>query len=398
MRHPAHRHAVTFAFVTCAGVALAQNPPPPPDRARQQREELDRIRKERADLEARMRQIRSTVRNLSEERTNLDRQADATARLVRTLDAQILSLMDEEADATAQLVIAQDELAVKQAILRHRLREIYKRGAMYELEAMLSASSFSDLLARYKYLHLIALRDRNLVRRVEALGEQIATQRASLVHLRNDAEASRQDKAREERRLRALEQQRGRSLAQAEAQQRAVEARLEQIQRDEARISAMLAALNETSRRDAARPGAAPPSASTLRTSDLGRLDWPVEGTILYQFGRKVNPNNTTISWNGIGIGAPRGTPVKALSQATVQYVNRFGTYGLMVILNHGGSDFSLYGSLDTTYVQQGQRVVRGQVIGTVGVSDPDVEPHLHLEVRPGGKAVDPLDWLRRRR
>ncbi|MBI2433808.1 MAG: hypothetical protein HYV26_13150, partial [Candidatus Hydrogenedentes bacterium] len=71
----------------------------------------------------------------AEERINLDRQADATARLVRTLDRQILSLVDEESDATAQLVQAQDELAVKQAILRYRLREIYKRGGMYDLEA-----------------------------------------------------------------------------------------------------------------------------------------------------------------------------------------------------------------------------------------------------------------------
>lgn len=390
--------AAVAGLLLAASAAQPQNPPGTPDRARQQREELERIRRERSDLEARMRQIRSTVRNLSEERINLDRQADATARLVRTLDAQILSILDEESDATAQLVLAQDELAVKEAILQYRLREIYKRGGMYDLEAMLSASSFSDLLARYKYLHLVALRDRALVKRVEALSEQIGTQRASLVRLRSDAEASRQDKAQEERRLRALEQQRGRSLVQVEAQQRQVQARLEQIQRDEARVSAMLAALNETRRREEARPGAPPPAASTLRTGDFGRLDWPVDGTILYQFGRKVNANNTTIAWNGIGIGAPRGTPVKALSAGTVQYAQKFGTYGLMVILNHGGSDFSLYGSLDTAYVQQGMRVVKGQVIGAVGMSDPDLQPHLHLEVRPGGKAVDPLDWLRRRR
>jgi len=137
--------------------------------------------------------------------------------------------------------------------------------------------------------------------------------------------------------------------------------------------------------------------------ADLGICDlkeeWLTEtAEAVSQFGRKVNPNNTTISWNGIGIGAPRGTPVKALSAGTVQYAQKFGTYGLMVILNHGGSDFSLYGSLDTAYVRQGMRVVKGQVIGAVGISDPDMEPHLHLEVRPGGKAVDPLEWLRRRR
>jgi septal ring factor EnvC (AmiA/AmiB activator) len=378
--------------------AAAQQPPASQDRTRQQRDELERIRRERLDLERKARELKSTVHNLSEERSNLDRQADATARVVLTLDRQILSLADEEADATAILVTAQDELSVKRAILRYRVREIYKRGGMHSLEAMLSANSFGELLARYKYLHLVALRDRALVTRVAMLGDQIAVQRTSLVKLRNETEQSRLEKTDEERRLRTLEQQRGRSLARAEEQQQQVAARLAQIARDEARLSAVLASLDEARRRAESRPGAAPPAGSTLSTRDLGRLDWPVEGTILYRFGRQVNPNNTTIRWNGIGIGAALGTPVKAVSSGTVEYAERMGTYGLMVIVNHGANDYSLYGSLASAGVVKGARIAKGQVIGTVGTSDPDLDPHLHFEIRPNGRAVDPFDWLRTNR
>ena len=381
-----------------AATLAAQQPPGAQDRTKQQREELDRIRRERADLERRARQLKSTVHDLSEERSNLDRQADATARVVVTLDRQILSLADEEADATSNLVTSQDELVVKQAILRYRVREIYKRGGMFPLEAMLSANSFGELLARYKYLHLVAVRDRTLVTRVAALGDQISSQRQSLVKLRNDTESSRQEKAQEERRLRTLEQQRGRSLAQAESQQQRVEARIAQIVRDEARLTSVLAALDEARRRAEARPGAAAPSASTLTTRDLGRLDWPVEGTVLYRFGRQVNPNNATVRWNGIGIGAAAGTPVKSVSSGTVEYAERFGTYGLTVIVNHGAGDYSIYGSLAQARVAKNMRVTKGQVIGTVGTSDPDVTAHLHFEIRPNGRPVDPLDWLRANR
>jgi septal ring factor EnvC (AmiA/AmiB activator) len=375
-----------------------QNPPQTPDRIRQQREELDRIRRERADLEQRARQLKSAVRDLTAERENLDREADATARMVKGLDRQILSILDEESDATAQLVVAQDELVVKQAILRYRVREIYKRGGAFELEALLSANSFGDLLARYKYLHMLALRDRALVQRVTALSEQIGNQRQNLVKLRDDAESSRQEKQREERRLRSLEQQRGRSLVQAEAQQRQVEQRLAQIARDEANLATMLTNLDNARRREESRPGAAAPSTSTLRTSDLGRLDWPVEGTILYPFGRQVNPNNTTIRWNGIGIEAPRGTPVRAIAAGQVVYSDKFGTYGLMVIVDHGGGDYSSYASLDQSRVVKNLRIAKGHIIGTVGTADPDLPPHLHFEVRRNGPAVDPLDWLRRAR
>lgn len=382
-----------FAVATPPAYAQGQSA----ERVRQQREELDRIRRERADLEARAKDLESRGHDLAEERLNLERQAGATANLVRALDRQILAIADEEVDATSDLVVAQDELAIKRAILQYRLREIYMRGPLYTVEALLTAGSFGELLARYKYLHLVALRDRALVQRVEALREQIATQRGSLVKLHDDAEQTRQDKAAEERRLRSLEQQRGRSLAQIESQQKQVGARLAQVGRDEARIAALLAAAEEARRRGDAPVGAAPPSTTTLRARDLGQLDWPVSGRILYRFGRQVNPNNTTIRWNGIGIAAPLGTPVKALNAGVVEIADRVGTYGLVVIINHGEGNFTMYGSLDRATVAKGQEVVKGQTIGTVGKSDPDLAPHLHLEIRPNGRAADPLDWLRRR-
>ncbi len=366
------------------------------DRLRAEKDELEKIRRERADLEKRRRELQSTVHDLSEERTNIERQADATARAVRTLDKQLTVLSDEENEATANLMRAQDELAIKRATLRNRVREIYKRGALYSAEAMLSAQSFGELVARYKYLHLVAQRDRALVHRVEALGAQISNQRLTLVTLKYDVESSRQQKAEEEKHLRTLDEARGRSLARAQAKQQQTESRLAQIAKDEVRLGSVIAALEVERRRSEGRGGSAVVSSSTLKTADLGRLDWPVEGTILYQFGRLINPNNTTTRWNGIGIAAAEGTPVKTVSAGTVALVDEsFGTYGRTVVVQHGGNDYSIYSSLGKILVAKGTKVTKGQAIGTVGKSDPDMEPHLHFEMRPGQRAVDPLEWLR---
>ncbi len=140
------------------------------------------------------------------------------------------------------------------------------------------------------------------------------------------------------------------------------------------------------------------PAASTLRTSDFGRLDWPVEGSFLYDFGREQRSNNTAVRWNGIGIKAAAGTPVHAVAAGKVLEVSRFGTYGLTVIVEHGGGDYSIYGSLARADVTKGAAVAEGQTLGTVGVSDPELGPHLHFEIRQGGPAVDPKIWLRERR
>ena len=68
------------------------------------------------------------------------------------------------------------------------------------------------------------------------------------------------------------------------------------------------------------------------------------------------------------------------------------------MIVQHGGGDYSVYGSLSRIDVRKGQQIPKGQLIGTVGATDPDLPPHLHFEIRPKGRSVDPLEWLRGRR
>ena len=364
---------------------------------RAQQEELSRIRREREELQRRMRGLQTKVHDISEEVTNIDRQHDATVRVVRSLDQQLTTLNGEVEHTTANLVRAQDEVQVKRAVLKKRLVEIYKRGNLYTFEVMLAAQSFGDLVARYKYLHILAQRDRAVVARVDQLRRQIIGQRRQLVSLQSGVEQNRIEKAREAERLAALEQQRQRSLVKAQQDTKKAQDRLKQLARSEARLNSVIEGFENARRRAASRPNAAPSAPSSIRTSDLGRLDWPVDGQILYRFGRVVNPNNTTTRWNGIGIAASSGTDVKSVSAGEVVLADVMGTYGNTVIIEHGGGDYSVYGSLSRMNVSKGTRVSKGQVIGSIGATDPSLPPHLHFEIRRGGPAVDPLEWLRGR-
>jgi murein DD-endopeptidase MepM/ murein hydrolase activator NlpD len=104
-----------------------------------------------------------------------------------------------------------------------------------------------------------------------------------------------------------------------------------------------------------------------------------------------------------VGIKAGVGTGVRSVADGRVVSVGQLGTYGLTVIIDHGGGDYSIYGSLNRSDVRQQQAVTKGQVIGGVGISDPDLPPHLHFEIRHGGadgrpSSVDPAAWLRDQR
>ncbi|MCU0622284.1 MAG: peptidoglycan DD-metalloendopeptidase family protein [Gemmatimonadaceae bacterium] len=394
---------VCLALVATTPAVLAAQQPPPTggsseDRIRREREELEQLRRERQLLEQRMRELQGNVHDLTEEVRNLDAQADATARAVAALDRQLAALAESVDEVTGAMLRAEDELVAKRAVLRRRLQDIYKRGALRDAEALLAAESFGQLVSRYKYLHLIAVRDRALVGRVGELRDQIGRQREQLVLLQGDMERSRRDRADEEQRLRSLERDRTQSLATVQRQARQVQARLERYRRDEVRLAGAIERLEADRRRAELRPNAPAPSASTLRTSDFGRLDWPVDGALLYTFGRNITPENTTTRWNGVGIQAPLGTPVKSVAAGEVMIAEAIGTYGLTVVVQHGGGDYSVYGSLQRLQVKKGERVAKGDVVGTVGAADPEMPAHLHFEIRPRGRAMDPLQWLRSRR
>lgn len=366
-------------------------------RLRAQREELDRIRNERDSLQAESRQLQGRVRSLQDEVILLGRQAVATERLVKSLDQQLASVGAEVDTANQRVAVAQAEVSVRRLKLRGRVRDIYKRGPLFATEAFLAARSFGELVARYKYLHELALYDKAVVKRVEDLLKQIDGQRQLLVRLQDEFERSREEKAREQERLKDLEVQRQRALAQARRSSQQVESRLDQIRRDEARVANFIAAAEAAARRAAPGSADAAPVTSALKTSDYGAIDWPVDGAIMYSFGRAINPNNTSIRWNGIGIEAPLGTSVTTIADGEIMIAEQIGTYGLTVIVQHGGGDYTVYGSLQQAVVAKGAKVRKGQVIGTVGQADPDLRPHLHFEIRPKGRATDPLTWLQQR-
>jgi len=391
------RHWLSIAIcslVASSGV-FAQQTENPEARVNAQRDELARIRAERDELERKMSGLQNTAHELRDEVNLLDKQHDATARMVKSLDNQLVAITDEVATTTNDLASSEREATIKRAVLQRRLVEIYKRGPLYNAEVLFSAQSVGQLVARYKYLHLLALRDKGLVNRLDELHNKIESQHIQLVRLQSSVIENRSQKEKEAARLADLEREQARNLVRVQEDTKRAKARIAELEKSEARLNNIIASFEAERRRASGRAGAPALSPSSIRTTDIGRLDWPVNGAFLYRFGRFVNPNNTTTRWNGIGISAPVGTAVKSVSAGTVAYAGPMGTYGNTVILEHGGGDYSVYGSLDRIDVRKGSRVIKGQAIGTVGVSDPAIGPHLHFEIRRGGPAVDPAEWLR---
>lgn len=361
---------------------------------RNNQQRLDSIRKERNETQADLERLRAQVHSLADELANLEHQRETTNRIVNELDRQILQLSGGIDHITVDLVMAQDALDEKRAVLERRLVDIYKRGPLYTYQVLFAAESFGDLLSRYKYLYLVSRQDRQLTNDMNRLRDRIAQERRGLVEARDALEQRRSERADELAHYVDLAHTREGTLRVTQRNVEIAQQKLTAADAEERRVSTAIAAL-EAARRAAEARGAVPLTGA-ITSGSLGSLDWPVDGRLLYQFGPAAGPDNTRITWHGIGIAAPQGTPVKAVAQGTVALVGSLGTYLTTVILDHGGGFYTVYATLDDATVTKGQRVARGDVIGHVGGATSDQGSHLHFEIRgPGQIALDPLNWLR---
>ena len=96
----------------------------------------------------------------------------------------------------------------------------------------------------------------------------------------------------------------------------------------------------------------------------------------------------------GIDLRAPKGTAIYAADGGTVTKVSSSGSYGKLIVVDHGGGLVTKYAHCDSIGVSVGQHVAKGEKIGTVGRTGNATGNILHFEVLINGKAVNPLNYL----
>ncbi len=122
---------------------------------------------------------------------------------------------------------------------------------------------------------------------------------------------------------------------------------------------------------------------------------WPVTGRLTSPFGYRRSP--FTRRWEfhwGVDIAAPRGTKVLATANGVVVKTSRLFGWGRLVVIDHGYKRQTFYAHLNAFAVSEGDKVIKGQVIGYVGNSGRSTGSHLHYEVHVGGQRVNPWEYM----
>ncbi len=361
------------------------------------RRRLEEIQEERRRLQTELLNVQSRQRDVALELANIERQLSASRSAAAEIDFQLEAMSIQLSETTQRLAETREQLGGRRDILNERLRGIYKRGALSTPRVLLGAESFANLINRYRYLRLLATVDRSIVDRVQQLEAALVSQTAEMRAQETELERLRRQRLSEVAELQRLESSHRSTLETFRAREERTTGELDRLGEAEVRLTSLVVSL-ERRRMDA--EARDEPVDGSLTGADAGALDWPVDGEVIYSFGRQRQPNGTVLRWNGIGIAAPVGTPVRAVRPGQVVLAGTFQGYGPIVVISHGDGFYTLYLYLDEIHVTDGRTVEAGAVIGTVGGVNTPEGPHLEFQVRApvnGGvpQALDPLQWLK---
>ena len=118
----------------------------------------------------------------------------------------------------------------------------------------------------------------------------------------------------------------------------------------------------------------------------------PVSGSITSRFG--VVSSIRSGAHTGTDIAAPTGTPIKAVANGFVTFAEKSGPYGNLIKITHENGVETWYGHCSKLYATVGQQVKAGDIIAAVGSTGNSTGPHLHLEIRVNGTAINPQNYL----
>jgi len=123
---------------------------------------------------------------------------------------------------------------------------------------------------------------------------------------------------------------------------------------------------------------------------------WPTFGRVTSGYGWRIHPLTKRRQFHyGIDIANLKGTPVRATADGRVVLAGWQGTYGRIVIIDHGQGFSTRYAHNSTILVKPGEKVKRGQIIALIGNTGRSTGPHLLYEVWYQGKPVNPLLYVK---
>jgi len=366
---------------------------------RQQDKQVQQIRdtlnKQRQQLE----QTEQTLARLYQEAQNLK---SAGAKLA----SQREQLIEERRAIEARLAALTEEIA-------QALNIAYRIGNQALLQTLLDNSDALQSERQMRYLQALINPAAERLKSWQLAQEHLRQIEHQLHEREQELEKNRLLLERNQAALREQQLRQQQQLAELDQQLKSEQARLIDLQERQKRIRKEIARIEAEKRRKAEedraqaqraqqeqsqKATAKPPAVlSANRVVFSDPADFPDDGAIPVA-GRVIRPYGAALGIgnlksDGITFATDQGSPVRAVANGQVAFANWMSGLGQIVILKHEDGYISLYAHNASLTVREGDRVRKGQVLGTAGRTGGRAEPGLYFEVRKGNTPVNPASW-----
>ena len=361
-------------------------------------------------------------RSLLEQLNALRREAAEAQVQVKRLEEEVSRLEEQGAALKQEIANAGGVVSSLGARLRTRVVDLYKYSPREGMNIFLSTRDAHDALTAAYLLGRLVHQDHLLLQEFLKKSTELTRSRAALEESRAQAQHQAAELKKRRAGLDAAIRKTDALLKDIRGQQRKAEAAARELAQAQQELGNRILALRKQrgtppsepqqvalpsppppQPEPVKKPSPPPPAAEKKRPQTYtwlprgAALEWPLRGTITTPFGSRVHPVFRTKVFNsGIDIKAASGTPVRAAGPGEVLFRGWLRGFGQVVIIDHGGELSTVYGHLATTAVEEGDAVRTGSVLGTAGNSGTDTASGLHFEVRRGGAAQNPLNYLRK--
>jgi len=357
------------------------------ERSARARAELDALRDKIDNVRQQIASDRGQRSDLADQLSNTEADISAASKRLRKLDENIAGLQQRVASLTDRRDTERAQLTDRLETLRQQVRAAYSSGRMDKMRLLLSGQSpekMGRLLVYYEYFADAQTGQVNDLR--DALADLAVRQRA-LTQEQDKLAAQRKSRAGTLTKLENNQQQRRQTIAALDRRLSSRKASLEELRSNEDRLENLMKSLQQQL---ATLPDTADDNTPFARLK--GRMTPPVGGQTLARFG--TPKAGGPLRWKGEWLAASQGAPVKAVAGGRVVYVGYMHRYGLIVILDHGDNYYTLYGHAESTYVEVGDQVRRGQPVAKAGHSGGHRRSGTYFELRKGRTAINPASWL----
>jgi len=387
----------TVLFVSAMAVGVLANVGRSAPEGSPYQGQINDINTRMANLDEQRRQIEQAIAGArgereqeTERRNNIDGQIRITRDEIYLLSQRIYLLERDIALQLQEIEYKQAEIDANHALFLARTRAMFIQDDASTLGLVLGADSFVSFLTRTDSMVRIADHDRRLRENLTAQRLEMEEAKAALNARLDELEADRRMTDERRQTLNTQLQQVDTRLQDINQREREFTANLEQ---NRAMREQMQRELDDIFRR-----------IEWSRNPYVGgEMAWPVPG--FYRISSEFGPRfggadfHTGIDIAGGGAGGSiHGATVVAANSGTVVFTNWSHTpgrgYGIYIILDHGGGISTLYAHLSNISVSVGDEVRIGDPIGNVGSTGWSTGPHLHFEVRHGGRAVNPRPYI----